>query len=109
ARSRAVRSTSLGGPPAHPRAPPPPRDPPRGPTRSSHRHGRGCSRRACPTGGARLLPHALLMRVLVTRPEPDALKLRAALEQRGHEATGTPLLTPSFSTPPALPPPPPPA
>jgi len=36
------------------------------------------------------------MRVLVTRPEPDALKLRAALEQRGHEATVTPLLSVSF-------------
>jgi uroporphyrinogen-III synthase len=36
------------------------------------------------------------MRVLVTRPEPDALKLRAALEQRGHEATVEPLLSVSF-------------
>lgn len=36
------------------------------------------------------------MRLLVTRPEPDALKLRAALEERGHEATVEPLLTVSF-------------
>ena len=32
------------------------------------------------------------MRFLVTRPEPDALKLRAALEEMGHEATVEPLL-----------------
>jgi uroporphyrinogen-III synthase len=36
------------------------------------------------------------MRLLVTRPEPDALKLRAALEERGHEATVEPLLAVSF-------------
>jgi uroporphyrinogen-III synthase len=36
------------------------------------------------------------MRLLVTRPEPDALKLRAALEQRGHQATVEPLLSVSF-------------
>jgi uroporphyrinogen-III synthase len=36
------------------------------------------------------------MRFLVTRPEPDALKLRAALEERGHEATVEPLLQVSF-------------
>lgn len=36
------------------------------------------------------------MRLLVTRPEPDALKLRAALEERGHEATVEPLLQVSF-------------
>ena len=36
------------------------------------------------------------MRLLVTRPEPDALKLRAALEQRGHQATVEPLLAVSF-------------
>ena len=36
------------------------------------------------------------MRLLVTRPEPDALKLRAALEERGHEATVEPLLSVSF-------------
>ena len=36
------------------------------------------------------------MRLLVTRPEPDALKLRAALEERGYEATVEPLLSVSF-------------
>jgi uroporphyrinogen-III synthase len=36
------------------------------------------------------------MRLLVTRPEPDALKLRAALEARGHHATVEPLLRVSF-------------
>ena len=36
------------------------------------------------------------MRLLVTRPEPDALKLRAVLEERGHEATVEPLLSVSF-------------
>src|SRR6476620_1900409 len=36
------------------------------------------------------------MRLLVTRPEPDALKLKAALEERGHQATVEPLLTVSF-------------
>jgi len=36
------------------------------------------------------------MRLLVTRPEPDALKLRAALEERGHQATVEPLLHVSF-------------
>lgn len=36
------------------------------------------------------------MRLLVTRPEPDALKLRAALEEHGHEATVEPLLSVSF-------------
>ena len=36
------------------------------------------------------------MRLLVTRPEPDALRLRAALEERGHEATVEPLLSVSF-------------
>jgi uroporphyrinogen-III synthase len=36
------------------------------------------------------------MRLLVTRPEPDALKLRAALEEHGHEASVEPLLTVSF-------------
>jgi len=36
------------------------------------------------------------MHLLVTRPEPDALKLRAALEQRGHQATVEPLLSVSF-------------
>jgi uroporphyrinogen-III synthase len=35
------------------------------------------------------------MRLLVTRPEPDALKLRALLEEAGHQATVEPLL--SFS------------
>ena len=37
-----------------------------------------------------------MMRLLVTRPEPDALKLRAALEERGYEATVEPLLSVSF-------------
>ena len=36
------------------------------------------------------------MRLLVTRAEPDALKLRAALEDRGHQATVEPLLRVSF-------------
>jgi uroporphyrinogen-III synthase len=36
------------------------------------------------------------MRLLVTRPEPDALKLRADLERRGHHATVEPLLSVSF-------------
>jgi len=36
------------------------------------------------------------MRLLVTRPEPDALKLRAALEEHGHHATVEPLLQVSF-------------
>jgi uroporphyrinogen-III synthase len=37
------------------------------------------------------------MRLLVTRPEPDALKLRAVLEDMGHEATVEPLLQVSFA------------
>ena len=36
------------------------------------------------------------MRLLVTRPEPDALLLKARLETLGHEATVMPLLTTSF-------------
>lgn len=36
------------------------------------------------------------MRLLVTRPEPDALKLQALLEQMGHDATVEPLLSVSF-------------
>jgi len=36
------------------------------------------------------------MRLLVTRPEPDALKLRAVLEDAGHEAVVEPLLSLSF-------------
>ena len=36
------------------------------------------------------------MRLLVTRPEPDALKLQALLEDAGHEATVEPLLSVSF-------------
>jgi len=39
------------------------------------------------------------MRLLVTRPEPDALKLRAALEEHGHEATVEPLLSVSYDNP----------
>jgi uroporphyrinogen-III synthase len=38
------------------------------------------------------------MRLLVTRPEPDALKLRALLEEHGHQATVEPLLQVSFDT-----------
>jgi uroporphyrinogen-III synthase len=36
------------------------------------------------------------MRLLITRPEPDALKLQAVLEDRGQEATVEPLLSVSF-------------
>jgi uroporphyrinogen-III synthase len=36
------------------------------------------------------------MRLLVTRPEPDALKLAGVLEELGHEATVEPLLSASF-------------
>jgi uroporphyrinogen-III synthase len=36
------------------------------------------------------------MRLLVTRPEPDALKLKAVLEEAEHEATVEPLLSVSF-------------
>jgi uroporphyrinogen-III synthase len=36
------------------------------------------------------------MRLLVTRPEPDALTLKARLEELGHEATVAPMLTVSF-------------
>lgn len=36
------------------------------------------------------------MRLLVTRPEPDALKLAGLLEEQGHEATVDPLLSVSF-------------
>jgi uroporphyrinogen-III synthase len=36
------------------------------------------------------------MRLLVTRPEPDALKLGAVLEKLGHEVTVDPLLRVSF-------------
>ena len=36
------------------------------------------------------------MRLLVTRPEPDALKLGGVLEERGYEATVDPLLSVSF-------------
>lgn len=39
------------------------------------------------------------MRLLVTRPEPDALKLRAVLEDHGHEATVEPLLHVSYTDP----------
>jgi uroporphyrinogen-III synthase len=37
------------------------------------------------------------MRLLVTRPEPDALKLKARLEALDHEATVAPLMTISFA------------
>jgi uroporphyrinogen-III synthase len=36
------------------------------------------------------------MRLLITRPEPDALKLKALLERLGHEAIVDPLLRVSF-------------
>jgi uroporphyrinogen-III synthase len=36
------------------------------------------------------------MRLLVTRPEPDALKLAGVLEEMGHEATIDPLLAVTF-------------
>lgn len=36
------------------------------------------------------------MRLLITRPEPDALRLQALLEDAGHEATVEPLLSVSF-------------
>ena len=36
------------------------------------------------------------MRLLVTRPEPDALLLKARLEAMGHEATVAPLSSVSF-------------
>ncbi len=36
------------------------------------------------------------MHVLVTRPEPDALKLKGLIEQRGHEASVAPLLAVAF-------------
>ena len=58
--------------------------------------GRGRRRRAAGQGRPRLPARARLMRLLVTRPEPDALKLRAALEELGHEATVEPLLSVSF-------------
>jgi uroporphyrinogen-III synthase len=38
------------------------------------------------------------MRLLVTRPEPDALKLRALLEDAGHEALVEPMLSVSFES-----------
>src|SRR5512145_2562559 len=37
------------------------------------------------------------MRLLVTRPEPDAMKLGAVLEEAGHEAVIEPLLSVSFA------------
>lgn len=36
------------------------------------------------------------MRVLVTRPEPDALKLKGLLEARGHQASVEPLMRTAF-------------
>lgn len=36
------------------------------------------------------------MRLLVTRPEPDALALKARLEEMGHEATVAPMLSVSY-------------
>ncbi|MFV0295951.1 MAG: uroporphyrinogen-III synthase [Hyphomicrobiaceae bacterium] len=37
------------------------------------------------------------MHVLVTRPEPDALKMVGYLHQRGHQATAFPLMSTSYS------------
>lgn len=42
------------------------------------------------------------MRLLVTRAEPDAIKLRATLEQLGHEATVEPLLSVSYADAPEI-------
>lgn len=42
------------------------------------------------------------MRFLVTRAEPDALKLRATLEDMGHEATVEPLLTVAYEEDPVI-------
>lgn len=39
------------------------------------------------------------MRVLVTRPEPDGLKLKGLLEERGHEATVEPLMRVALEAP----------
>src|SRR6185436_18023227 len=61
-----------------------------------HQACRGRRCRACRQSRPRFLSRARLMRLLVTRPEPDALKLRAALEECGHQATVEPLLTVSF-------------
>ncbi|MFM9943270.1 MAG: uroporphyrinogen-III synthase [Hyphomicrobiaceae bacterium] len=36
------------------------------------------------------------MRVLITRPEPDAMKMKGIVEERGHEAVVEPLLSVSF-------------
>ncbi len=38
------------------------------------------------------------MLVLVTRPEPDAIKLVGALQQRGHQAMASPLMSVRYST-----------
>jgi uroporphyrinogen-III synthase len=39
------------------------------------------------------------MHVLVTRPEPDALKLKGLIERRGHEASVAPLLSVVYAPP----------
>ena len=60
-------------------------------TRASHHvRDRQPPRRASPRRDDRL------MRILVTRPEPDALKLKARLEALDHEVTVAPLLAVSF-------------
>ena len=71
----------------HARRAPVPRDAARGPARGGIRTGRGRRRRAAGQAGPDFFARARLMRLLVTRPEPDALKLRAALRgarPRGH-------------------------
>ena len=40
-----------------------------------------------------------MMRLLVTRPEPEAQRLKARLEELGHEVTVEPLLAVSFDDP----------
>ena len=42
--------------------------------------------------GAKVFRAGDLMRILVTRPEPDGLKLKGLLEERGHEAEVEPLM-----------------
>src|SRR5262245_44640039 len=60
-------------------------------------HCKSWPRRRCSTSSApRRKARPNSMRLLVTRPEPDALKLGALLEEAGHEATIEPLLSVSF-------------
>ncbi len=71
---------------------PPPRDGTqwRSASRSAARRGGGD--RAAGARGARRLPRDRLMRLLITRPEPDAAPLKARLEALGHEVSVEPLL-----------------